>query len=340
MNTAISFIITAMVFIAVSSNAQDKTNSNPAGPGSYKILSSNNGSVEIPFRMHKKKPVMDLEINGKKAALMIDNGVLWDEIWLFGSPLVEELNLKPVKDDGLEEVGNDNPVSLYHSEDLTLKFDNIIFYDQPVLVSPAAAGFARMFPGTDGQLCNTFFKHFIVEFDFIKNKIILHKPDQFKYEGKGCVLDLQLTESGAYSIPFEITTIDGKIVKDRANIDLGGIHSFVVALNTVYNIQPPPGSKTRPAFAGTEYIGKIESMKIGDYTFNQPTVVFGDEKTFRVYPKNIGMIGLPLFMKFNIIFDYFNNKVYLEFGHRLKIFATRAFLGRESICRNLNLTAE
>jgi len=36
-----------------------------------------------------ERPLMDLEINGTSATLMIDNGVLWDQVWLFGSPLVK-----------------------------------------------------------------------------------------------------------------------------------------------------------------------------------------------------------------------------------------------------------
>jgi len=39
---------------------------------------------------------------------------------------------------------------------------------------------------------------------------------------------------------------------------------------------------------------------------------FGNEKTSRVHPDNLGVIGLPLFMKFDIIFDYFNNNIYIE----------------------------
>jgi len=42
------------------------------------------------------------------------------------------------------------------------------------------------------------------------------------------------------------------------------------------------------------------------------TAVFGDEKTSRIHPGNLGVIGLPLFMKFRIIFDYFNRKLYIE----------------------------
>jgi len=309
--------ISLLVFILASINilAQNASNTDTlsnTGPGMYKILIDKNDTIKIPFKMHNGKPIMKLEINGKKAILMIDNGILWDEVWLFGTQLVEKLDLIPANKRRLSEAGKKAMTDMYSSKNITLSFKDITFYEQPVLISPPATGWAKMFPGTDGQLSSSFFKHFIVEFDFIQNKIILHNPEKFQYNGKGCTLDMKLTEQGTYSVPFKITMKDGKVYKDRADIDFGGIYSLKIALNTHFVIQPPSNARTQPFFGGTEYIAKIKSMTIGDYTFEQPTVVFGDEKTSRIHPQNIGVIGLPLFMKFNIIFDYFNNKIYIK----------------------------
>lgn len=286
------------------------------GPGHYEILTRKGDSITIPFTMHNGKPLMELEINGKRATLMIDNGILWDQIWLFGSPLVDTLNLRPIEEGSIGGAGKGDPTAAYTSSNLTLKFTDIIFFEQPVLVSPPAAGFARMFPGVDGQLCNTFFKHFVVEFDFIKNEIILHRPDRFKYKGKGSILEMKENTSGTYSIPFSFEMTDGKIYDDRVDIDFGGIYPFKIALNNNNNIQLPADVTEVPGFLAlgktTEYRGKIKNMTIGKYKFDNPSVIFGDEKTFRIYPDNLGVIGLPLFMKFNVIFDYFNNKIYIE----------------------------
>lgn len=298
-----------------SQNKQDSIQGKISGPGTYKILKKDSGPIRIPFKMHKGKPLMDLEINGKKATLMIDNGVLWDQVWLMGTPLVDELALKPVEDATVGGSGEGDPTQAYVSNNLTLKFQDIEFYEQPVLVSPTGAGFAKAFPGADGQLCNTFFKHFIVEFDFMKNEIVLHDPKQFKYTEKGSILDMHANESGTYSIPFSMTMIDGKQYNDRIDIDLGGIYSLKIALNNKHNIQLP--ADVKPTFSygvqgkATEYIGKIQSFTIGKYKFENTSAIFGDEKTSRVHPNNLGVIGLPLFMKFNTIFDYFNNKLYL-----------------------------
>jgi len=66
------------------------------GPGYYETPEGIKDPILIPFRMHHGKPLMKLKINDKNATLMIDNGILWDEIWLFGSLLVEELKLEPI----------------------------------------------------------------------------------------------------------------------------------------------------------------------------------------------------------------------------------------------------
>jgi len=308
-----------MLLAVINLNAQAIKNpdtSSELGSGTYKILSGTNDPIKIPFKMHFGKPLMELEINGQKATLMIDNGILWDQVWLFGSPLVEELQLKSIEESTIGGAGEGDPTQAYTAENLTLKFENIVFYEQPVLVSPPAAGFAQMFPGADGQLCNTFFKHFIVEFDFIHNEIILHDPKKFQYKQKGSILDMRANESGTYSVPFTFTLLDGKTYTDRVDIDLGGIYPLKVALNNKHHIPLPSDIKETFSYGAQgkafEYSGKIQDMTIGNYRFDTPTVSFGDERTSRIHPDNLGVIGLPLFMKLNVVFDYFNNKLYLE----------------------------
>ncbi len=295
----------------------DSGNVSPSeGPGSYKILNPSDGPIHIPFRMHNGKPLLDLKINGEPATLMIDNGILWNEVWLFGTPLVNKLGLKPVDQATIGGAGQGNPTAAYTSTGLTLAFPDIVFHDQPSYVSPPEAGFAKMFPGADGQLCNTFFKHFVVEFDFIHNQVILHDPETFAYTGAGCALDLKLNESGTHAVPFSFVMENGKTCKGWTDIDFGGIRNLKIALNNSLNIPLPEDVKpARSAGAQGiqhEYVGKIRSFTIGSYTFREPEVYFGDEKTSRIHPDNLSVIGLPLFMKFTVIFDYIHHKIYLE----------------------------
>jgi hypothetical protein len=317
MKIRIYYMFAIFLLLIVHLNAQiteiaDKSK----GPGIYKIIGEKKDPIVILFKMHNSKPLMDLKINGSNATLMIDNGILWDQVWLFGSPLVDELELKPIEEGTIGGAGEGDPTASYTSTPIVLTFEDIIFYRQPVIVSPPSAGFAKMFPGADGQLCNTFFKHFIVEFDFIKNEVLLHNPEQFEYKGNGSVLDMQLTESGSHSVPFSFTMLDGKTYTDQVDIDFGGVYPFKIALGNKNQIQLPEDVEGIIGYGAqgkiTSYRGKIISMKIGNYTFENPTIVFGDPESSRIHPDNLGVIGLPLFMKFKIIFDYINNKIYLD----------------------------
>jgi len=293
------------------------------GPGIYKIIGEYKDPIVIPFKMHNGKPLMNLKINGEDATLMIDNGILWDEVWLFGSPLVEKIGLEPVEAGTIGGAGEGDPTASYTSIPIVLTFNDIIFYRQPVIVSPAEAGFTEMFPGVDGQLCNTFFKHFIVEFDFINNTVLLHNPKQFEYNGNGNVLEMQQTETGTHAVQMSFTLLNGTTYSDWVDIDFGGIYPLKIALDGKQQIQLPENVKSETGYGAqgkmTTYEGKIKSMTIGKYTFDNPSVAFGYKNSSRIHPENLGVIGLPLFMKFRVIFDYINYKLYLEPNENINI---------------------
>ncbi len=109
-------LISAMLLIGVTLDARNSGSPDSlmtAGPGSYQRLVPGDGPVRIPFTMHRGKPLIELQINGKKATLMIDNGILWDQVWLFGSALVGELDLKPVEESSIEGAGEGDPATSY-----------------------------------------------------------------------------------------------------------------------------------------------------------------------------------------------------------------------------------
>ena len=123
-------------------------------------------------------------------------------------------------------------------------------------------------------------------------------------------------KSGTYAIPFSFMLPNGTSYNDFIDIDLGGTYPIKIALNNKFNIKVPLDAT--PTFSygiqgkTSEFKSTIASMKIGKYEFLNPPAIFGDEKTSRVHPDNLGVVGLPLFMKFNIAFDYFTNKMYLK----------------------------
>jgi len=59
------FLLSLLILLGGMMSLEAKINTN----GTYKILKTDTDAVRIPFKMHNNKPVMDLEINGKKSCI-------------------------------------------------------------------------------------------------------------------------------------------------------------------------------------------------------------------------------------------------------------------------------
>jgi hypothetical protein len=59
------------------------------------------------------------------------------------------------------------------------------------------------------------------------------------------------------------------------------------------------------------YIGRVSRIRIGDYTLEDVETAFTPVAE-NASPFGNTMIGMPLLQRFNLVFDYFNNHLYLE----------------------------
>lgn len=155
-----------------------------------------------------------------------------------------------------------------------------------------------------------------MEFDFVRSEVLLHDPRSFRGSGGGSILDMVRDETGTHSIPLSFVMSDGRSFSGRADIDFGGIYAFKIALNNSLDI-PLPGDARPTASRGAqgrqnEFTGRIRNFTIGDLTFDDPVVHFGDAPTSVIHRGNLGVVGLPLFMEFRTVFDYLKNRLYLE----------------------------
>ena len=292
-------------------------NSCKDAPGQYEIK-GNKDVVSIPFEYYGgKKLLIHGYINGKKVKFLIDNGKLWDQVWFYNGE-VDSLNLRYKNNNQHEAqgLGEDGGSAIIEGTDVDITFGGVSFKNQPSLISPPGAGWQNSFPGVNGQVSSLFFKHFIVKFDFENFVIVLTKPDKFKYSGKGQAIAMHKRDNGSYCIPFTLQIAD-KVIEDYLiDIDLGTIFPLHLFENKKMNIDLPANAEKHIlGYGGSGKIigcsGNIDKVKIGNYSFDNVQTEFVEES------KNLSIIeagtfGIPLMEKFNITFDYFNLKMYIE----------------------------
>jgi hypothetical protein len=283
-------------------------------PGRYSILNDVD-SITLPFHYFGNKFVLNAEMNGKEIKMMVDNGVIWDELLFFGSSLVDSLGMKLEEEVNVIGAGEENGEQSYTASGVSIKFNEIEFFDQKAIITKKGDGLSMSFPGICGQVCGAFFKHFITKFNFDDSTITLYKPEKFHYIGSGKILNMKRDSIGAYSIPVKLNLQGKNEFNYELFIDLGGIFPVSLALNS--KIQMSEFENTSPIILGygasgkiSGYKGKITVIKLADYELKDIFSVFvkgkGDEDNTST------TIGLPLLNHFNLIFDYFNEKLYLE----------------------------
>jgi hypothetical protein len=277
-------------------------------PGTYEIL-SDNGRIIIPFEFYRNKFRFKATINGHACNMLLDNGSLWDELLIFGSPKVDSIGFEIT---GEMAIGN---TKADIATGIIVGFKDVVFREQTAVITRYDANLPNLWKGFDGQVSATFFKHFVVRIDFDEAVIELIPPGQFTYTGTGRTFSMHPGPFASRTMSANIMTPNGKTVTLDLLIDLGGLHPLYLPIGRDDRITLPPdaveASLGRGLFSQKGYLGTTQSVRIGDYTLKRvPTAFTIVEKNADVYGNT--MIGLPLLRRFNVIFDYLNERIILE----------------------------
>lgn len=282
-------------------------------PGTYTIAGEDK-TVEMPFEFYGMNLMVKAKMNGIDINMLIDNGVMWDELLFYGSDQVDSLGMVYEGDVKVLGAGEGEGIDSYTASNISITFGNVTFNGQNAVITPKVQGLSEFFPGIAGQVCGAFFKHFITEFNFDNQKLYLHQPNDFIYSGKGTPIKMTRDTIGSYSIPVSIKQKDGIEKKEKLFIDLGGIYPISLVLNDSYNLPEPKSGKIILGYGASGpingYKSNFEEVTIGGYILNNVEVIFTESPSGSDHTNTT--IGLPLMMNFNIVFDYFSETLYLE----------------------------
>ncbi len=286
-------------------------------PGKYKML-TDNGRAEIPFTIFGGDIHFRAEINGREVYMLLDDGYMWDQLLFWGSPEVDSLGFDYDGEIGIGGGNEDeNLLKSKTASGITVTLPDVEFSQQIAIITPYSSGNSSMWSGSVGQFSASFFKHFIVDINFDKKIITLIKPDKFEYSGSGVSIPWTPSEFGTWKIPGTLNLADGRKVSLDIAMDLG--YNTQLEIKTFGETKIPVPEKSLPEALGmnilgqvtTGYVGRLPQIKIGGYEINEVIADYvsgepSEEKTYEV------MIGLGLLSRFNLIFDFYGQKMLIE----------------------------
>lgn len=300
---------------AAGATDTDDTTETSLLPGTYRIL-ADDGKIEVPFEIFRGDIRFQCTVNGHRVHMLLDDGFMWDQLLFWGGPAVDSLGLAY---DGEIEVGNDGTEKLASrtASGITVTFPGVEFTDQTAVVTPGSSGNSSMWRGSIGQISATFFRHFVVDINFDRMIITLIEPENFKYEGNGVAIGWQPLGFGPWSIPATLRIEDGRDISMKLLMDLGYNDQLQLVAGGEHGISLP--EKRLPAslgfnIQGTEtrgFVGRLSRIDIGGYRINDLIASFvpGEHGDHAVYE---AMIGLGLLSRFNLVFDYNRQRLFVE----------------------------
>ncbi|MEO0898163.1 MAG: PDZ domain-containing protein [Bacteroidota bacterium] len=162
------------------------------------------------------------------------------------------------------------------------------------------------------------FGQFTVEINYQGKYIILHNPFFHKPpKGKKWqTIPIELRQAKPY-VTASLENHEGNVITDTWLLDTGA--SMAISL---FRSQLTLPNKSVQSFLGKGLTGEVHGhlgrnpiFKIGDYELKDIVTGYPDEESLAMFPEEMnwyGNIGSDVMSRFKVVFDYFNNKVYLK----------------------------
>lgn len=171
---------------------------------------------------------------------------------------------------------------------------------------------------TDGILGSGLFRQYVVEIDFIGKRLSLYARTNFSYSGQGEIVPLRFRRG--HTTPIATATIlatNGTPVRGEFEIDTGcdsGVclgHDFVTTNRLLDDSDTRGGGKVGVGGGVRTRSGHLPQLQLGNLKIEKADADFFIESS-PVDEGFAGHIGIGVFKRFKVIFDYSRQQMILE----------------------------
>jgi predicted aspartyl protease len=286
------------------------------------FLTGNRKHDRIPFKFRSNLIIVPIQINGSDTLnFILDTGV---SNTIITDPTVldkSKLNLqRRMMIEGLGEgtsisgqTAIGNTLSMHHMQ---VNQHNMLVLDEPITVLSGYAGIP-----IHGIIGYEIFNSFVVTLDFNRKELKLTTPTRYHYsKKKGNKLPISIDHTKPYLLAE--AKVSGKDYKNlRFMLDTGAGSALLIDHAAEKEIpmpeliiQPREGLGLNGAVKGS--MGRIESIRLGDYTIKNVLASFPDSLAYglKMADRNNrhGSIGCELLRRFQLTFNYPQNYVVLK----------------------------
>jgi predicted aspartyl protease len=283
--------------------------------------------ITIKFKSASNLIIIPVTINESDTLnFILDTGVRYPIITEL--PFIDKLNLNYMKPIKIKGLGEGKELTAYRSGNNTMQIDGLTARNQQVnMIIDEDFQISHMLGmPVHGLIGFNLFKDYVVEIDYLNEKLTLHKPEYYKYRDRKKDIVLPLHFDG--NKPFVRTTIvtdDMQDVPVKLLVDTGASDALWLSESSDERINLPEnrietflGRGLSGDLYGTK--GRIDGIWVGPLILSRPIVAFPNSKLIdQLISSNDrnGTIGAEILRRFFVTVDYRNSRLTLRPTHKI-----------------------
>jgi hypothetical protein len=284
--------------------------------------------VEIPIQIQNNLVVVPVVLNDVlPLKFIVDTGVR--TAILTQKAFSDILKLPYNRKYSISGPGGEKLIEAYIANNVSIALPGVTGRGHALLVLDQDYLELRNFLGTDvhGILGYELFSRFIVKIDYNRKVMTLTLPEKFRPKKKYRELPMLIEDTK----PFILTTLNlspSNTMTAKLLMDTGASHGLMLEPSSDERIIVPQNTVSTVIGRGlggviTGKIGRIESLKLGDYSLDNVLVNFPDANSYMDTLKSSstfrhGTMGGEILNRFSIIFNYPQGKLYLKKNNEFK----------------------
>lgn len=277
--------------------------------------------VSVPFKLINNLVFVPIKVNGVELNFLLDTGV--SETILFSLGEKKEVLFFNTEKVLLRGLGNQTAVEGLKSTNNILEFSDLKIKNHMlyIVLDPEFNLSSHIGIPVNGIIGYQFFRDNLVEINYRKKKIVVYKDNdnnRIRIEKKFSKIPIVIEKSKPYLV--STVTLDNHEIPVKLLVDIGNSDAVWLFQGRSEFIKVP--LKNFDDFLGKGFSGdvegkrgRIQKFQIANFEFNKPVAAFPDSTSIRnvtMVPDRMGSVGGEIMKRFDVVFDYQNQQLYLK----------------------------
>jgi hypothetical protein len=269
----------------------------------------------ISIKMERNRTHVTVKVgNVVVPDILIDTGFAFDGLMIYNTNYLDSLDLTSAMEVKIGGAGSGEASTALMLDSANFSLGETKMKNQRILVLKSDT--YKGFP-SNGLIGYSIFGHYITEFDYDNNTLSLYETDSIEVENSWSVIPLYFKNN---KIPWVDASI---VIEDEEPISISTYIDYASG-DPVVLLEKPDQKFVLPKETENVHIGRglsgdiygktgyISKLIIGSYELEKVNASFASARVRSKQDNADGSLGTGSLRRFNLIFDYANEKLYIK----------------------------